>query len=902
VTRGDETWVAQRIGLESSGKIIVAGVTSRGMGTAASAGVVRLTADGRLDDSYGAAGYQIVSDANGTPIGGGNVSTDWYNRVSLTIQPSDDKAVVGMNVDTTMTISGGVYGGGSYTVPAHQSYIARLTSDNRAPRAELQTKDLTISDPTTTTLDIKVTYTDETLIDQATLANANISITGPGITGAWRPSSFTYTVGDVQVGPNSDSFTVVYHIDIPVGFWGTAAAPVNNGTFLIQIRGTDSHVADTDGATVVNQNLGQFRVNIVPTAVHDILPPIAKVDNLPISSTGNTGVVVGGRTALDFTIRYEDQGGGQVSLASISSANIRVLGPNFYVAADPLAGIANSVSLTLIDVTRAPDSLTDDRALIAHYRIAAPGGTWDVTDNGQYQIMMQTGQVCDNYGGAPNFVPAGLVENFTVAITPGIDVRPTAQLRTLAGATVTPASPLVFNAATGFYEFRVIYTASALAGNVAMDPVAIMNAASAIRVQCAPLGYDVYAKPMGLQQVNAGDPTSYTVVYRIVPPAGGLWTTASNGIYTVSVVGNQIPDTDQPANFVKAGNLGTFSIGVGQASTTGITATLVTPPQVSAGSNRVTFVVKYTSGVNLPSSIDGLPIFHITGPNYGKDAGAYVYEDTPSFGKQRIDDKNWLVTYIVLMPDGTDVWNSMANGVYTIRTVVDTGVVGLAGDQLIGTFRVRLAAAVLVGSELQVAGTTAADTIDVSLLNGKIHAIVNGTAFDFQASSVSTISVRPGDGNDTVRVRVARDTTVLSGSGNDTILTSSGNDYIDAGSGRDYVTAGAGNDEVHGGLGQDTLLGQAGNDELLGEGGADSLLGAAGADVLHGGAAGDILNGGRGVDILFGDDGNDWLYSRDSEVDSLYGGAGVNHAQTDKAPFSVIDDLIPNDDIQDLLV
>ena len=65
-----------------------------------------------------------------------------------------------------------------------------------------------------------------------------------------------------------------------------------------------------------------------------------------------------------------------------------------------------------------------------------------------------------------------------------------------------------------------------------------------------------------------------------------------------------------------------------------------------------------------------------------------------------------------------------------------------------------------------------------------------------------------------------------------------------------------------------------GNDTITGNSQANILDGKDGADSLLGGSGNDTLTGGSGTDILYGDAGNDLFHTADSQIDTVYGGAG----------------------------
>ncbi len=150
----------------------------------------------------------------------------------------------------------------------------------------------------------------------------------------------------------------------------------------------------------------------------------------------------------------------------------------------------------------------------------------------------------------------------------------------------------------------------------------------------------------------------------------------------------------------------------------------------------------------------------------------------------------------------------------------------------------------------------------------------------------------PG-GND--RLKGGRgDDNIFGGGGNDRLKGGAGLDELRGAGGRDLLDGGSGNDHLMGGGGNDTLEG-GDDDDLAGGGGRDDLDGGADDDWLFGGPGGDVifgrlgddkLCGGPGGDRLFGDgrdapfgrlagNGRDRLYGEQGR-DRLYGGGGYD--------------------------
>src|SRR5690606_36218244 len=137
------------------------------------------------------------------------------------------------------------------------------------------------------------------------------------------------------------------------------------------------------------------------------------------------------------------------------------------------------------------------------------------------------------------------------------------------------------------------------------------------------------------------------------------------------------------------------------------------------------------------------------------------------------------------------------------------------------------------------------DRVDVRTgEDGAIEIYVNGERYPTTLAEGQEISIRTGDGNDTVwvdadvTINIVADT----GSGDDFVMGGSGNDRIDAGEGNDTVYGGAGRDDIFGNSGDDHRRGGAGNDVKYAGDGKDFMTGTAGADYIYAGKAADALS------------------------------------------------------------
>ncbi len=153
------------------------------------------------------------------------------------------------------------------------------------------------------------------------------------------------------------------------------------------------------------------------------------------------------------------------------------------------------------------------------------------------------------------------------------------------------------------------------------------------------------------------------------------------------------------------------------------------------------------------------------------------------------------------------------------------------------------------------------------------------------------------DGNDVLTGTAAAES-FYGRAGNDTLSGAGGDDEFDGGPGADSFSGNEGSDAVSysGGTPVDVTIDGVANDGAAGEGdnvgldvedlfggnGDDRLTGSPSANTLDGGIGADRLTGGPGPDALFGGEGDDVIFARDSEVDVIECGPGLDTATIDR--------------------
>lgn len=237
--------------------------------------------------------------------------------------------------------------------------------------------------------------------------------------------------------------------------------------------------------------------------------------------------------------------------------------------------------------------------------------------------------------------------------------------------------------------------------------------------------------------------------------------------------------------------------------------------------------------------------------------------------------------------------------------------------------RVLLALVADATGTITINGTSGNDAIAIYQQSGVLYVSNTATGFsDKSSGGFSKLVVSTGGGNDYVRLRRADGTravsvpatlsggngndTLIGGEGNDSLVGSDGNDWLDGRGGSDVLSGSAGIDTaeyssrtvgvvvVLDGVGNDgapgegdnvvaeNVVGGGGNDQFNGDASGNLFNGNAGNDTLVGGAGNDTLIGGIGQDVLFGQDGNDFFTARETLVDQLSDGPGIDSAIVDQ--------------------
>jgi hypothetical protein len=275
-----------------------------------------------------------------------------------------------------------------------------LGNDDVAPSARVPAQPNSLT-PGASVLQFTVVYNDAGgVIDTATLGNDDVVLTGPN---GFNQRASLFAVSS-SVG---NEVSVVYTVPAPDGQLSAGM----NGTYTVTLKG--GQVADAKRNFAPAGTVGTFDVNI--PASETVLPQ-------PTFSGGTPEV---GAQTYDFSVIYSERGG--INFATFGNDDVQVSGPNGFVQAATFLS-STPLSATTTAVT---------------YRITAPGGTWDATDSGTYDVSVLPGGVTDVAG---NAVAPGVFGQFS-AFGPDLVAIPLRNLRSAAisGVDVQRAKIRVLN-------------------------------------------------------------------------------------------------------------------------------------------------------------------------------------------------------------------------------------------------------------------------------------------------------------------------------------------------------------------------------------------------------------------------------------------------------------------------
>ena len=345
-----------------------------------------------------------------------------------------------------------------------------------------------------TTFQFTVRYDDETAVDASSIDHNDIMVIDP--------NGFNHAATLITKTSTSDIATIfaTYQMTAPGGAWDAD----DEGTYQVTIQ--PGEVTDTSDNAVPEITGGAFTVWFGDV---DLTPPAASAQYVgsPIPATDH----------FDFLIRYADNVA--VDASDFDSSDILIIGPYGWMQVAAFVGASSDTDAFTIDAT---------------YRITAPGGAWDIDDDGVYRIEVRSGAVSDTSG---LFVAEGQIGTFVMDLANVDDVAPTATLLS------------VQHPADGDEAATLVVR---YADDTAVD--ASMLGTGDLLVT-GPGGFSQVAA--FVQATSADDTSPIDATYSVAAP-GGAWDGGDDGTYTVTIQPGEVADNS--ANPLPSGELGTFEV------------------------------------------------------------------------------------------------------------------------------------------------------------------------------------------------------------------------------------------------------------------------------------------------------------------------------------------------------
>jgi hypothetical protein len=272
--------------------------------------------------------------------------------------------------------------------PGSYHLTLRAYFDSTPPTAVLDATDVKLDG--SADLRFSVTYSDDQEIDAETARFWSAVDLQVQFDGGGGFTFFTYPdpAVNVEFPQNARSFTANYRIQAFNQTTGFTAQ--DNSLWTISIHpnsGSDPRVRDAAANNIALDTLGSFRIAIGSA---DSSAPTAAPSSVP-------AVLVPAGPTWDVVIEFRDNVA--IDASTIGAGDVRVTGPGGFNQ------LATWVS------TSPPQAIGSSRR--ATYRISAPGGSWDVGDNGNYVVSIEPNSVLDTSG---NPVMAGNVSSLTVDV------------------------------------------------------------------------------------------------------------------------------------------------------------------------------------------------------------------------------------------------------------------------------------------------------------------------------------------------------------------------------------------------------------------------------------------------------------------------------------------------------
>jgi hypothetical protein len=374
----------------------------------------------------------------------------------------------------------------------------------------------------------------------SSILSGNTSANGPNIFSSTGTVYSTYNAIDSVVGFNytagtgdltqANSTPAALHLQS----LGNVTGP--NGTFPVIALGAGSTAVDAGdpGLAGTTDQVGTTR----PQGSGVDIGAFERIPGIPsaMATVSNVTISAAATAVYTFTVTYTDDVAMNYSTINGNNNAVSVTG-------NLIGGGTTNPTVTFVSATPTSNAAS----IIATYHFTAPGGQWDPSDNGSYQVIMNANQV---YNTAAHAVPGGPMSNgqFTVNVPP-----PSATTSVASGGVhnvvqSTPPEPAVYTFTVTYADGAPIVYSTVNGNNSAITVSGALTAGGTVN----PTVTFVSATPTS----NA---SSIVATYQFTAPGGG-WDQADNGNYTVSIAANQVQNVN--GTYVAAGTVGTFQVGI----------------------------------------------------------------------------------------------------------------------------------------------------------------------------------------------------------------------------------------------------------------------------------------------------------------------------------------------------
>lgn len=480
-----------------------------------------------------------------------------------------------------------------------------------------------------------VEYSDASAVDLATVDSGDVRVTGP------NGYSQNATLVSKTTTDAGKTVAAVYGVAAPGGYWDQS----DSGTYTIALL--SEAVRDTLGSSsVAAEGFGTFTADLAL----DTAAPVVTFAPIPdITATGTA--------PQTFTLTYTDETA--VNLSTIGTGGVLVTTPG-----------GTTQSATYVGRTTSDN----DKVVVATYTFAAPGGYWDLGDNGSYAFHLASGAVADRGGNSTLAAPP---DTFNVYI-PELDTAAPAASLSPSALTVGGTSPFTF--IVTFSDGTAVDAATVGTGDVVVQ---------------GPGGTNVPVTYVSRQSTNNGK--TIAAVFSIAAP-GGWWDAGDNGTFDVSLAAPAVRDV--VGNTTAAMKIGTISVNV--PSDTAAPAVALAPSAVTAaGHSTHTLTLTYTDATAVDLSSVGEGDVLVTGPASYSQLATFVSRAASA------DGKTVTAIYTITGPGGA--WNYFNNGTYQVALTAGA-VRDLAGNasaaSAAGSFAVKILDTVAPAASLLAADIT----------------------------------------------------------------------------------------------------------------------------------------------------------------------------------------------------